>query len=138
MLQPSGAPRQLGVSCMAPLHRPLASSTAEVEITFHLWPHHRGESSWSFIPTYLNISPSSEFTPPPPVTKHLCFVYVSDLETYLPQERQSVAFKVSRFGLKPDEPPQRLGRFDSLCFGRLFLMNLIWKLHVACSLLVCD
>lgn len=105
VFQPSGAPQQLGVSCLAPLHQPLVSSTAEVETTFN---HHSGEPSWNF-----------------------CSVFVSDLETYLPQERRSAAFKVSRCGLKQDEPLQRLSRFDSFCFRRLFLIYFILKLHVS-------
>ena len=44
---------------------------------------------------------------------------VSDLETYLPQERQSAAFKVSRCGLKRDEPLRRLARFDAFCSSPL-------------------
>lgn len=40
-------------------------------------------------------------------------VFFSDLERYLPQELQSAAFKVSRSGLKQEEPLQRLGRFES-------------------------
>lgn len=103
VFQPSGAPQQLGVSCLAPLHQPLGSSAAEVETTFH---HHSGEPSWNF-----------------------CSVFVSDLETYLPQERHSAAFKVSRCGLKQDEPLQRLSRFDSFCVRRFFLIYLILKLH---------
>lgn len=103
-------------------------------MTFHLWPHQLELHSDRF-----KHQPEFRVYPPSDQTRLcVCFVFVSDLETYLPQERQSVAFKVSRFGLKRDEPLQRLGRFDSLCLGRVFLIDFIWKLHVACSLLVCD
>lgn len=37
-------------------------------------------------------------------------MHSSDLETYLPQELQSAAFKVSRWGIKEEEPLQRLRR----------------------------
>lgn len=36
--------------------------------------------------------------------------FSSDLDRYLPQELQSVAFKVSRWGLSEEEPLQRLRR----------------------------
>lgn len=39
----------------------------------------------------------------------------SDLETYLPQELQSAAFKVSRFGIKEEEPLRRLRRRVAPC-----------------------
>nr|XP_057945298.1 general transcription factor 3C polypeptide 2 isoform X2 [Doryrhamphus excisus] len=37
----------------------------------------------------------------------------SEVETYLPQEHQSAAFRVSREGCKEEEPLQRLGRFQA-------------------------
>lgn len=40
-------------------------------------------------------------------------VFCSDVEKYLPQERRSAAFKVSRVGLPREQPPlQRLDRLE--------------------------
>lgn len=47
-------------------------------------------------------------------------LFFSDLEKYLPQELQSVAFKVSRVGVRDDEPLQRLSRFDTCSAKRYF------------------
>ncbi|XP_077366398.1 general transcription factor 3C polypeptide 2 [Festucalex cinctus] len=59
----------------------------------------------------------------------------SELESYLPRERVSAAFKVSRLGCEEETPPQTLNRFESLpahaqCWDmHLFAGGPVWALE---------